>query len=268
VDVIGRRIGTGDRLNGLRFRSECTTTLSPHARYAPRTADAVFKEMRSYVQAIDAILRRRAVRTYTDAPVDDTVLDRLLHAALSAPTGSGSQAWSLLVVRGADTRRAIAELVIAGGARYFTIMRPPADGHTPDDHAEWAAAYAESILGSYRNAPVWVLGLIVPRGTYPEELRDLGASDDLISLGFAMENLFVAARAEGLGTVPTTAFQRFEKDRLRALVGLPVDVDPAIITPLGVPPAFPTTLPPAIRATQRPWRSLVHDERWGRTRDA
>jgi nitroreductase len=218
------------------------------------------------MQAFDAITKRRAVRSYTDTPVPDDVLDRVLRAALAAPTGSGSQAWTLLVVRDPDRRRAIADLVIAGGGRYFAIMRPAAKGATPEAHAQWAADYAEATLATYRDAPVWILGLVVPRHNYPEQMREGGHVDDLLSLAFAMENLFVAARAEGLGTVPTTAFQRFEKDRLRAIVALPDEIDPAIITPLGAPPAFPEGLPPALKKLRRPWRSLVHDDTWGNVR--
>jgi len=218
------------------------------------------------MEALDAITKRRAVRTYTDLPVDDATLDALLRVALAAPTGSGAQAWSLLVVRDPDRRRAIADLVISGGARYFTQMRPPAAGATPEDHARWAREYAETTLGSYRDVPVWILGLIVPRHRYPDSLADLERIDETVSLAFAMENLFVAARSLGLGTVPTTAFQYFEKDRLRAIVGLPEEVDPLIITPLGIPPAFPEGLPPAIKKIRRPWRSLVHDDSWGNVR--
>jgi nitroreductase len=220
------------------------------------------------MQAIEAIRKRRAVRTYTDQPVDDATIDQLLRVALLAPTGSGSQAWSVMVVRDAARRRSIADLVIEGASHYFAVMRPPAPDATPEAHAQWAHEYAEAILASYRVAPVWILGLLVPRNNYPESMREGGHIDDLLSLGFAMENLFVAARAIGLGTVPTTAFQRFEKDRLRAIVGLPAEVDPAIITPLGTPPAFPEGLPPAIKKMRRPWRTLVHDDTWGNTRDS
>ena len=218
------------------------------------------------MDAMDAITKRRAVRSYTDQPVDDATLDALLRVALAAPTGSGAQAWSLLVVRDPARRVAIAELIIAGAARYFTQMRPPAEDATPEDHARWAGEYAKTTLGSYRDAPVWILGLIVPRHRYPDSLADLERIDETVSLAFAMENLFVAARSLGLGTVPTTAFQFFEKDRLRAIVGLPGEIDPLIVTPLGVPPAFPEGLPPAIKKIRRPWRSLVHDESWGNVR--
>jgi len=85
-------------------------------------------------------------------------------------------------------------------------------------------------------------------------------------VAFAMENLMVAARAEGLGTVPTSAFQRFEKDRLRAILGLPGEVDPVLVSPLGYPESFPDGLPPALKKSFRGWRSLVHDEQWGSTR--
>jgi len=218
------------------------------------------------VEALEAIRRRRAVRTYTDRPVDDATLDRLLRLALVAPTGSGAQAWSLIVVRDEAVRRQIAELIIDGAGRYFAIMRPAADGHTPEQHAEWARGYAEQILATYRIAPVWIVAALVPRGNYPPQMAEGGHIDDLYSLAFAMENLFVGARAEGLGTVPTTAFQRFEKGRLREILGLPGDVDPAIVTPLGHPEAFPEGLPPAIRKNRRTWRTLVHDDRWGNAR--
>lgn len=216
------------------------------------------------MELTDAIRKRRAVRTYTDRPVDSDTVDRLLRLALRAPSGGGQQAWSLMVVRDPAKRLAIAELVIAGAATYFGMMRPQRDA-TDAEHADWARGYAEQVLGTYRVAPVWVVGLLVPRG-YPEGFPG-GYEDDLISLAFAFENLMLAARAEGLGTVPTTAFQRFEKPRLRELLGIPEEVDPAIVSPLGYPEAFPTGLAPALKRNFRPWKSLVHDDTWGQTRE-
>jgi len=216
------------------------------------------------MEVAEAIRKRRAVRTYTDRPIDDEALDRLLRLALAAPTGGGQQAWSFIVVRDPERRRRIADLIIAGGARYFGIMRPQRDA-TDEEHAEWARGYAEQVMSSYRIAPAWIVGLLVPRG-YPAGMEEGGHLDDLISLAFAFENLMVAARAEGLGTVPTTAFQRFEKDRLREILGLPGEVDPAIVTPLGFPEAWPEGLAPALKRNFKGWRELVHDETWGSTR--
>lgn len=217
------------------------------------------------MDAIEAIRKRKAVRTYTDRPIADDVVDGLLRAALAAPTGSGSQAWSLLVVRDAERRREMADLIIAGAAQYFANMRPQRD-LDDDEHRRQCGEYAEKILSTYRIAPVWIVALLVPRGNYPDSMAEGGYVDDLLSVAFAMENLMVAARAQELGTVPTSAFQRFEKDRLRAILGLPGEVDPVLVSPLGYPESFPDGLPPALKKNFRGWRSLVHDEQWGSTR--
>ena len=84
------------------------------------------------MDVVDAIRKRRAVRNYTDRPIPQETLDRMLRLALSAPTGSGAQAWSLLVVQDADRRARVADLVIAGGGRYFAEMRPWKDDVSDD----------------------------------------------------------------------------------------------------------------------------------------
>jgi nitroreductase len=212
----------------------------------------------------EAIRKRRAVRSYTDRPVDDETLDRLLRLALRAPSGGGQQAWSLLVVRDPKARTGIANLIIDGGARYFAMMRPQKDA-SDAEHAAWAKEYAEGVMSSYRDVPAFLVGLLVPRG-YPEGYP-CGRDDDLVSLAFAFENYMLAARAEGIGSVPITAFMRFEEDRLRELLDLPAEIEPAIVTPVGYPEAFPTGLAPALKRNFRPWKALVHDDRWGNARE-
>jgi hypothetical protein len=66
--------------------------------------------------------------------------------------------------------------------------------------------------------------------------------------------------------VPTTQFQRFEKDRLREILGLPAEIDPGIVSPLGYPEAWPEGLAPALKRNFKSWRELVNDETWGNTR--
>jgi nitroreductase len=217
------------------------------------------------MDALEAIRKRRSVRRYTDRPVADEDVDELVRLALLAPTGGMAQAWSVLVVRDAERRAALAELVIRGGAEYFRQVRPAADGATPEEHAEWARGYARQALGTYPDVPVWILGLLVPRNVFPPEARALERDADVLSVGFMIENLMVAARAKGLGTVPTV-FQWFVEDEFRALFGLPPEVEVPLLTPLGHPEEFPRGLPPALAAIRRPWRTLVHDDAWGNVR--
>lgn len=217
------------------------------------------------MNADDAIRQRRSVRRYTDRPVADADIDDLLRLALLAPTGGMSQAWSFIVVRDDARRQAIADLVIRGGAEYFATVRPPAPGATPEEHAAWGRDYAQQALGTYVNVPVWLVGLVVPRDVFPPDQRDAERTADIASLAFAMENLFVAARARGLGTVPTV-FHWFVEDEFRVLLDIPAELEIPLITPLGYPEEFPTSLPPALKAIKRPWKTLVHDDAWGRPR--
>lgn len=217
------------------------------------------------MDALEAIRKRRSVRRYTDRPVADADVDALLRLALLAPTGGMAQAWSLLVVREPGTRAALADIVMRGGAEYFRIMRPAAPGATPEEHAEWARGYAQQALGTYPDVPVWIIGLRVPRDLFPADQASLERDADVVSVGFMMENLHVAARAKGLGTVPTV-FHWFLEDEFRALLDIPAEIEIPLLTPLGYPEEFPEGLPPALAKIRRPWRALVHDERWGRPR--
>lgn len=241
--------------------SEPALTAAP-----PETPDGA-SEPPTPLDALEAIRRRRAVRRYTDRPVADADLDRLLRLALLAPTGHGAQSWSLVVVRDAERRAALADLVLRGAAEYFRSFRPRAEGASDAEHRAAARDYAQEVLGTYRQVPVWICGVFVPRFHYPgEEVKEhVERFSDVTSLAFALENLFVAARAIGLGTTPTN-FHFFLEEEYRALLGLPPEVGVHYLTPLGYPPAFPVGLRPALATARRPWRSLVHDERWGRPR--
>lgn len=219
------------------------------------------------MEATEAIRLRRSVRRYTSAPVDERMVDRLLRLALLAPTESMAQAWSFVVVR--ERRDALADLVVRGGGEYFRVMRPPAEGSDELAHTEWARDYAAQVVGGVRAAPLWIVPVLVRRAMVPEPHRARLAEHErtaqVMSLAFAIENLMVAARAVGLGTLPTN-FHGFLEDEFRGLLDLPAEVEAPIITPLGYPIEFPAALPPALAAIRRPWRSLVHDEVWGTAR--
>jgi nitroreductase len=218
------------------------------------------------VDALQAIRHRRAVRRYTDDPVPEEDVARLLRLALLAPTGHGAQAWGFVVVRDAGRRAELVRLLLAGAADYVRLFRPPADGVDEAGHAEWARGYAEEALGGgYRAAPVWICAVTVPRYHHDDPVMEhVERFSDVTSMAFALENLMVAARALGLGTTPTN-FHFFREHEYRELLGLPDEVGVHYLTPLGRPPEFPVGLRPAMAAARRPWRTLVHEEAFGAT---
>ena len=57
---------------------------------------------------LEAILKRRSIRDYTDQPVTDQQIRTLLEAAMAAPSGNDKRPWHFIVVRDPDLRRGLA----------------------------------------------------------------------------------------------------------------------------------------------------------------
>lgn len=63
---------------------------------------------------LDVISSRKSIRRYTEDPIPDEILDKILEAARWAPSGENEQPWKLIVVRDSETRRKIGEIARIG----------------------------------------------------------------------------------------------------------------------------------------------------------
>ncbi len=79
------------------------------ATFAMSPALAVAQET-STMNVIDALMTRRSVRAYTDAPVTDAQVDTILKAAMQAPSAYNEQPWEFIVVRNKETLGKIADI--------------------------------------------------------------------------------------------------------------------------------------------------------------
>ena len=66
------------------------------------------------MDVFNAIRTRRTIRDFTDAPVSDAVLHKILQAARWAPSSSNTQPWHFIVVRDPDTIRQLGEICTQG----------------------------------------------------------------------------------------------------------------------------------------------------------
>ena len=200
----------------------------------------------SGTDALTAIHSCIAMRYLRPDPVPDELLRRVLAGATCASSPGNSQGWQFLVVREAERRRQISEAVVAA---LKPLLPPiPADG---DPSRRRMLAGAHHLLDHLHEAPVLVFVCGVP--VYPPG----SPSAEWIpsALYPAAQNLIVAARALGLGTVFTT-FHRMNESRVREILGIPSEVQIAVTIPLGFP-ARP------FRAVKRkPLDMVVRYEKW------
>jgi nicotinate-nucleotide--dimethylbenzimidazole phosphoribosyltransferase len=193
---------------------------------------------------------RRDVRRFRPDPVDDEVLERVLEAAHRAPSVGLSQPWRFVVVRATETRarvRALAERERARQAPRFGAR---------------ARAFLDQKVEGVLEAPIGVCVCCVapPAGT--EVLgRSTIPATDIYSTACAIQNLWLTARAEGLG-VGWVSFYRPEE--LRAVLGIPDAVEPVAWLCVGWPDERP--LRPGLEragwAKRRPLAEVLYDERW------
>jgi 5,6-dimethylbenzimidazole synthase len=209
----------------------------------PNPADALY----------ELVYRRRDVRgEFTGAPVADDVLARVLAAAHAAPSVGLSQPWDFVRVTDEDTRRAFHRHVQHERAVF-------AAGLSAERAERFTGIRVEGVLTSSLS----VVATYDPARGQPAVLgRHAIADAGLYSVCLAVENLWLAATAEGLG-VGWVSFYR--EPFVRALLGIPPGIRPVAWLCLG--PVTQLQARPDLErhgwARRRPLADVVHAERWG-----
>ncbi|GAA1923118.1 5,6-dimethylbenzimidazole synthase [Nocardioides lentus] len=205
----------------------------------------------------EAIARRRDVRTeFSGAVVDDATLHRVLAAAHRAPSVGLSQPWDFVVVRDPATLDAVAAHVAEERAAYAAELPPERAERFAPVAVEGVRAARTGVVVTHdqsRGGPQ-VLG----RRTVP----DTG----LYSTCLAIQNLWLAATAEGLG-VGWVSF--FREDVLRGLLAVPDHVRPVAWLCVG-PVTGLAEVPDLERhgwRRRRPLAAAVHHERFTPTHE-
>jgi len=200
----------------------------------------------------EAIARRRDTRAeFTGEPVADDVLERVLTAAHRAPSVGMSQPWDFVLVRSPATLAAFHAHV----AEEREVFAARLEG-------ERAETFARVKIEGIRESGLGIVVGYDPTRGGPHVLGRHAISDaGLYSVCLAIQNLWLAATAEGLG-VGWVSFYR--EERLRELVGLPDHVRPVAWLCVG----HVADLPDVPDLERHGWRSraplatVVHHERY------
>ncbi len=200
-----------------------------------------------------AIFARRDVRRqFTDRPVSDEVLHRLLTAAHHAPSVGFMQPWNFTVIRSDDVKQKVHDAFGKAHAREAAIF-----------DASRREAYLKLKLEGIREAPV-NLCVTCDRSRHgPVVLgRTANTSTDLYSTVCAVQNLWLAARAEGIGVGWVSILD--EQD-LKETLGIPGDIVPVAYLCVGYVDQFlpAPELETAGWLARLPLDELVFHEQWG-----
>ncbi len=197
------------------------------------------------------VAARRDIRRFRPVPIDAAILERVLSAAHAAPSVGHSQPWRFVVVSEAETRERAARMADEQRLRQADQLDPESARRLLDLQLE---GIREAPLGivvacDRRTPAAGVLG----RATFPDA--------DLWSCACAIQNLWLAARAEGLGVGWVTLF---DPQELEGLLGLPDGVVTLGWLCLGWPDERPPVpgLERAGWSRRQPVSDVVISERW------
>jgi nitroreductase len=199
------------------------------------------------MELFKALHTQRAIRRFKSDPVPDELVRRVLDAAIRAPSGGNSQPWVFLVLKDADLKSRVGAFYKQGWD-HAGLSRLATD---PDPSR--ARVYSSASYLAERMGEASVLILVCVRGSGGRVSTTSGAS-----IYPAVQNLMLAAMGLGLGTVLTTVHRHREAE-IKALLGIPQDVDTVALVPMGYP-AEGVRFGPTRR---RPLEEVAFRDTWG-----
>jgi len=174
----------------------------------------------------EVIQARHSVRAFSSQDVERAKLERIFAAAAAAPSAMNAQPWRFHVATG-KSREAVGQVMAQS-----TLHLKEYIGVVPQDRLD----FAERFYADLGAAP------IVVAVSAPVITDDFEKVNIYISVGCAMENMLLAATAEGLSCCSLT-FSFWVRDDLAAQFALPEDREIVAMVLLGYPAEEPASPP-------------------------
>lgn len=211
---------------------------------------------------LELVMTTRAMRRFLPDPVPVDMIQRCLEAAQQAPSGGNIQPQQYVVIRDEGVRRRLGEIYRAAYDRYEAAIPEP-EFRTEADAESYRRTRAASrhLADTIGEVPVLIVVVqpLIPWGGHDVDgPLDIGRLD--ASVYPAVQNLCIAARAQGLGTALTTVIRVRHREALEAL-GIPDGrYEISALIPVGWPSGR------FGRARRKPVAAVTHHDRWGERR--
>ncbi len=155
------------------------------------------------MDVLSAMQGRRSIRKYSNKPVEEEKLLKVLEAARLSPSAKNRQNWKFIVVKDSETRKKLTE------------------------------AIDQPFVGE---API----ILVNCGTEPESVMRGGQPRYTVDLSIATSYMILEAYEQGLGTCWLGSY---DEDAVKEVLGIPKEVRVVAITPLGYSDEAPSQRP-------------------------
>ena len=176
--------------------------------------------MTQEIGLFEAMGTQRAIRYFKRDAVPPDAIERLLEAATRAPSGTNRQMWHFVVVQDDHLRGKLADVYRRAGRNALPRLQWLQDANPR------ILRSATHLIEHLDDAPVLLLACIEHDGG-----TNLTTGSSIYP---AVQNILLAARGLGLGSVLTTFHKQYE-DEVREMLGIPDNVETAALLPIGYP---------------------------------
>ena len=179
----------------------------------------------------EVMFTQRAIRYWVEEPVSRELIERVVEAASKAPSGSNHQPWMFVVADRDPVKTSLAEALRDYYEEGPLKTLVESSQKTEDSSQRLMMSGAENFFANLRTAPAIIIPCLYKLSSPTSEMNTLLAGS---SIYLAVQNMLLAARALGLGTLMTTSHSLIE-DVIRDVCKIPDDAQPAALIPIGFP---------------------------------
>jgi nitroreductase len=191
----------------------------------------------------EAMFSQRSIRKFRPEPIPMQDVRLIMEAAVKAPSGGNAQPARFLVLTDPEVIREFGALYREAWWAKRRDEQRPWTTREQIPHEERGQVAAAQLADEIKDAPCIVLAFSVRKGQASSVIP-------------AVQNLMLAARALGIGSVPTTLHAQV-MDRVYALLGVPAEAEFHLCIPMGYPRGrFGPT-------QRRPTAETTYLNRWG-----
>ncbi len=184
-----------------------------------------------------------SIRRFRSDPVPDEIITKILDAAIRAPSGSNAQSWVFIVVKDPEIRRRLGDVYRKASSILMQLYAgAPRPAHMDEGRYERFMKAVTHLFEHMGDVPVLLVqclkaSLWTSASNLPPDVKSRMSNTARIagsSIYPAIQNVILACRAFGLGTVLTTIHAFFEEE-VREILNLPPDVLTYALMPIGYP---------------------------------
>lgn len=203
-----------------------------------------YGKMENEIRLFEAIYTARAMRWLKPDPIPEAMIKQVLEAGIQAPNAGNRQNWLFMVIRDAEQRRRIGEIYRRVSLwvlrRYEHSGRP---GFQSPGEYERMMQGGMHLYEHMQDAPVLLVPCLrIARFELPDQIpadvqtamREAAPWTAGASIYPAVQNIILACRALGLGTVLTTNHTIAEEE-IKQVLNLPLEYRTFALMPIGYP---------------------------------